>query len=68
MGSDYTEIILASKDFLLLKSYIAKILEYKVSIKLKFKFIHVAMCSLVMSLWPHDFLLMSLYYNIITIE
>jgi len=32
-------------------------LEYEVGLKLRLKFVHVAMCSLVMSPWPLNFLI-----------
>jgi len=41
---------------------ITKILEYKVDLC---KNLHAAICSLVMSLWPYDFLVMSLYCKLI---
>ena len=37
-----------------------KILEYKAVLKQKFKFVCIAMWSLVMSLYPREFLMMSL--------
>ena len=46
---------------LLLKNVITKALLYKVSLKLKFKSVWVAMCSLVMSLSSHDHFLMKYY-------
>ena len=49
-----------SKNFslrLLLKSVITKVLLYKVGLKLKFKSVWVAMCSLVISLNLCDFLI-----------
>ena len=42
---------------LLLKSVNINVLEYKASLNLKFKCVCIAMCSLVISLFSHDFLM-----------
>ena len=41
---------------------VAKVLEYKAGLKLKYKFIYVAMCSLVMSPRSRDFHITLLHY------
>ena len=42
---------------LLLKTVVTNVLEYTASLNLKFKCVRVAMCSLVMSLFSRDFII-----------
>ena len=50
-------IIMAWNNFVpLLKSFITDVLKYKARLKTKFKCVSVTMCSLVMSLFSHDYI------------